>query len=124
MERCLLGKGLAILALDLDHLDILEGIPGLGRSHIRRGGARQEKVAEDDHRIVAHQCQEEVFQEISDSVGTIMEGHTVTVVAYGQTSSGKTFVSVFKNSISRCILFNTSVRNSIFYVFGCALMTI
>lgn len=59
MKRCLLGKGLAILALDLDHLDILEGIPGLGRSHIRRGGARQEKVAEDDHRIVAHQCQEE-----------------------------------------------------------------
>ncbi len=49
-----------------------------------------------DHIFRPHQCQEEVFQEIADSVGTIMEGHTVTVVAYGQTSSGKTFVSVLK----------------------------
>ena len=52
-----------------------------------------------DHIFRPHQCQEDVFQEIADSIGTVMEGHTVTVVAYGQTSSGKTFVSIFKNSI-------------------------
>ena len=48
-ERCLLGNGLGTLGLGLDHLDIPEGIPDLGRDPIPQEGVKLVTAAVDDH---------------------------------------------------------------------------
>jgi len=69
---------------------VVTEFPGIDNLSIRRD-ALTETTFEYDAVFGMSSAQEEVFDQVSPLVGSVMDGYSVCIFAYGQTGTGKTF---------------------------------